>query len=149
MFYAPPQDPFHGIWVPLITPFAGARVDHPALRRLVRHYRRAGVHGLIACGTTAEAAALDAVEQGEVLDTVLAEAGGMPVVMGLAGNNLRQVQTRAREWGARPIAGLLATAPYYIRPSQAGLLDWFGALGRCRAGAAGDLRHSLSHRRDA
>ncbi|ALM85307.1 4-hydroxy-tetrahydrodipicolinate synthase [Bordetella sp. N] len=128
MFYAPPQDPFHGIWVPLITPFAGDRVDHPALRRLVRHYRRAGVHGLIACGTTAEAAALDAAEQGEVLDTVLAEAGGMPVVMGLAGNNLRQVQARAREWGARPIAGLLATAPYYIRPSQAGLLEWFGGL---------------------
>ncbi|OWT74984.1 4-hydroxy-tetrahydrodipicolinate synthase [Achromobacter sp. HZ28] len=120
--------PFHGIWVPLITPFAGQQVDHPALRRLVRHYRRAGVHGLVACGTTAEAAAMDVAEQGEVLDTILAEAGATPVVMGIAGNNLRQVQARAREWGTRPIAGLLATAPYYIRPSQAGLLDWFTAL---------------------
>ncbi|WP_454692348.1 4-hydroxy-tetrahydrodipicolinate synthase [Achromobacter aloeverae] len=128
MFHVQPQDPFHGIWVPLITPFAGHQVDHPALRRLVRHYRRAGVHGLVACGTTAEAAAMDATEQAAVLDTILAESGATPVVMGLAGNNLRQMQARAREWGARPIAGLLATAPYYIRPSQAGLLDWFGAL---------------------
>lgn len=137
MFYARPQNPFHGIWVPLITPFNGRsatapasppQVDHPALRRLVRHYRRAGVHGFVACGTTAEAAAMDPDEQGEVLDTILAEAGATPVVMGIAGNNLRQVQARAREWGTRPIAGLLATAPYYIRPSQAGLLDWFTAL---------------------
>lgn len=137
MFYARPQDPFHGIWVPLITPFTGqsatapassSQVDHPALRRLVRHYRRAGVHGFVACGTTAEAAAMDPAEQGEVLDTILAEAGATPVVMGIAGNNLRQVQARAREWGTRPIAGLLATAPYYIRPSQAGLVDWFTAL---------------------
>ncbi|WP_233234506.1 4-hydroxy-tetrahydrodipicolinate synthase [Bordetella sp. LUAb4] len=132
MFYARPQDPFHGIWVPLITPFVGqpafAQVDHPALRRLVRHYRRAGVHGFVACGTTAEAAAMDVAEQGEVLDTILAEAGATPVVMGLAGNNSAQMQARAREWATRPIAGLLATAPYYIRPSQAGLLDWFTAL---------------------
>lgn len=119
---------FRGIWVPLATPFLNGFVDLPALRRLVRFYRDAGVHGIVACGTTAEAAAMDYAEQSAVLDTVLEEAGSLPVVMGLAGSNQRQAVARAAELSLRPISGLLSPAPAYVRPSQAGLRDWFTAL---------------------
>ncbi|QTN28833.1 4-hydroxy-tetrahydrodipicolinate synthase [Rhodoferax sp. AJA081-3] len=124
----PSSRDFSGLWIPLITPFAGESVDHPALTRLVKHYAAAGVHGFVACGSTGEAAALDKQEQLAVLDTVLAAAGPLPVVMGLSGYHLVQTVAWVKELAQRPIAGLLVPAPHYIRPSQAGLVQWFTAL---------------------
>ncbi|WP_083253880.1 4-hydroxy-tetrahydrodipicolinate synthase [Pandoraea sp. ISTKB] len=123
---------FRGIWLPLITPFtregANTPVDHAALRRLVTHYRHSGIAGFVICGTTGEAAALDDAEQLAVLETVLAHADGLPVIAGLAGNHLGHTLARLDAFNALPLAGVLAPAPYYIRPSQAGLIDWFSTL---------------------
>jgi len=122
------QDVFSGIWLPLVTPFADGEVDYAALRRLVAHYRGSGIAGLVVCGSTGEAAALDEAEQLAVLDAVLEEAGALPVMMGLAGNNVRNVLARLERLNARPLAGLLTPAPYYVRPSQAGIVDYFHML---------------------
>lgn len=119
---------YRGIWLPLVTTFRNDEVDHLALRQLVAHYRASGLAGLVVCGSTGEAAALDEAEQLAVLDTVLAEAGTFPVMMGLAGNNLRHVLSRIGRIGERPLAGILAPAPYYIRPSQEGLKACFRTL---------------------
>lgn len=116
---------FEGIWLPLVTPFVDDAVDHAALRRLVGRYRASGLAGLVVCGSTGEAAALDEAEQQAVLDTVLDAAAGMPVMMGLAGNHIGHVINRLAWLNARPLAGVLAPPPYYVRPSQAGLRDWF------------------------
>lgn len=124
----PSSRDFSGLWIPLITPFTGDTVDHPALSRLVKHYVAAGVHGFVACGSTGEAAALDKDEQLSVLDTVLQAAGALPVVMGLSGYHLAQTVAWVKELARRRIAGLLVPAPHYIRPSQAGLVQWFTAL---------------------
>ncbi|MDB5930289.1 MAG: 4-hydroxy-tetrahydrodipicolinate synthase [Polaromonas sp.] len=119
---------FSGLWLPLITPFRAGAVDHPALARLTRHYRQAGVSGFVACGSTGEAASLDDGEQLAVLDTVLEAADGLPVVMGLSGYHLPQTLAWINALRSRPIAGLLVPAPHYIRPSQAGLIHWFGTI---------------------
>ena len=124
----PSSRDFSGLWIPLITPFAGDAVDHPALTRLVQHYAAAGVNGFVVCGSTGEAAALDKHEQLAVLDTVLAAAGALPVVMGLSGYHLGQTIAWVKELAQRPIAGLLVPPPHYIRPAQAGLVQWFTAL---------------------
>lgn len=119
---------FTGIWVPLITPFSNGQVDHAALRKLVRHYAEAGVSGLVALGTTGEAAALDQLEQRAVVATVLDAAAGLPVIVGLAGNHSGQLREDLLHFSAADIAGLLIPAPYYVRPSQQGLLDHFSSL---------------------
>lgn len=124
-----PPTPFQDLWIPLVTPFtASGAVDHAALAALVRDIGRRGVSGFIACGTTAEAPALDDAEQDAVLDTVLAHAQGLPVVMGLSGYQLAHVLARVHHWSRLPIAGLLVPAPHYIRPSQGGLQHWFEAI---------------------
>jgi 4-hydroxy-tetrahydrodipicolinate synthase len=119
---------FSGLWIPLITPFRDDRVDHFALAQLARRLRKDGVNGLVVCGSTGEAAALDTQEQLDVLATVMQAVPGMPLVMGLSGYHLAQAQAWVRELSALPLAGLLVPAPHYIRPSQAGLLHWFHAL---------------------
>ena len=129
--FSPAQWPsacvFSGLWIPLITPFRQGAVDHPALVRLVQHYRQAGVSGFVVCGSTGEAAALDDSEQLAVLDTVIEASDGLRVVMGLSGYNLQKTLAWTKTVTARPLAGLLLPAPHYIRPSPSGVLHWFEA----------------------
>jgi len=119
---------FKGLWIPLVTPFRNGAVDHKSLAALVRRVRADGVSGLVVCGSTGEAAALDKTEQDAVLATVLEAAQGLPVVMGLSGYHLGHTLERVGELNSQPLAGVLVAAPHYIRPSQAGLQQWFEAI---------------------
>ncbi|TKC88837.1 4-hydroxy-tetrahydrodipicolinate synthase [Trinickia terrae] len=119
---------FSGIWVPLVTPFADGAVDHAALRTLVGRYAEAGVSGLVALGTTGEPAALSEAESDAVLATILEAARELPVLAGVAGNQTAHLLERVARLNELPVAGILVSAPYYIRPSQAGLIEHFTAL---------------------
>lgn len=116
---------FQGIWVPLVTPFRHGEIDFAALPRLLDHLLNAGVAGVVVCGTTGEAAALEHGEQLQLLDAVLERVAPERVAMGLAGNNQAQLLAFQREVLERPLAGLLVPAPYYIRPSQEALVRFF------------------------
>lgn len=119
---------FSGLWIPLVTPFHNHAVDHIALKALVQHLGSQGIAGLVVCGSTGEAAALDDSEQLAVLDTVTDAAPGLPLVMGVSGYHLPQMLDWVRTLNQRNLVGLLVPPPHYIRPSQAGLLDWFTAI---------------------
>lgn len=120
---------FSGLWIALVTPFdADDRVDHGALAALVQRLAGQGVAGFVACGSTGEGAALSPEEQLAVLDTTLTAAQDLPVLMGLNGNRLQAVREQLDAVATRPVAGVLLAAPSYIRPSQEGLLHWFGTL---------------------
>ena len=125
---APTHPRFSGLWIALVTPFKDGAVDHPALAALTTRLCADGVSGFVACGSTGEAAALDKAEQLQVLETVLGAAHGLPVVMGLSGYHLGHVLEQVRALAPYPLAGLLISAPHYIRPSQEGLLHWFRTL---------------------
>lgn len=119
---------FTGIWVPLVTPFRNGNVDVPALQALARRIANTGVSGFVVCGSTGEAAALSLAEQLMVLDAVIESVPDSPVIMGLAGNNLASLANMQKQIQHRSIAGLLVPPPYYIRPSQAGIIDFFRTL---------------------
>ncbi|OYD52314.1 4-hydroxy-tetrahydrodipicolinate synthase [Acidovorax kalamii] len=122
------QPLFSGLWIALVTPFKDGAVDYPALAALTTRLRAQGVSGFVACGSTGEAAALDKAEQLQVLETVLQAAQGLPVVMGVSGYHQGQVLEQVQALARYPVAGLLVSAPHYIRPSQEGLLHWFRTL---------------------
>ena len=125
----PSREPlFSGLWIALVTPFKDGAVDHPALAALTARLRAQGVAGIVACGSTGEAAALDKAEQLQVLETVLQAAQGLRVVMGVSGYHQGQVLEQVQALARYPVAGLLVSAPHYIRPSQEGLLHWFRTL---------------------
>ncbi|OGB20434.1 MAG: 4-hydroxy-tetrahydrodipicolinate synthase [Burkholderiales bacterium RIFCSPLOWO2_02_FULL_57_36] len=119
---------FSGIWVPLITPFQNGDVDIPALQAMTRRMADAGVSGFVVCGSTGEAAALSHSEQLMVLDAVIDAVPDCPVMMGLAGNNMASLASMLKQVQSRPIAGLLVPPPYYIRPSQTGIIAYFRTL---------------------
>ncbi|MBD9663455.1 4-hydroxy-tetrahydrodipicolinate synthase [Variovorax sp. VRV01] len=138
---------FSGLWIPLVTPFRGGAVDHAALSALTRRLAGDGVAGFVVCGSTGEAAALDETEQLAAFDTVQATAEGRPIVMGLSGYHLGKTTAWVRRLAERPLAGLLVPAPHYIRPSQAGLLEWFRAI--ADASAAPVLVYDIPYRTGA
>jgi 4-hydroxy-tetrahydrodipicolinate synthase len=75
-----------GLWVILATPFdPDGAVDHTSLRRQVRMARADGADGLVALGVFGEAASLSLVEQRSVAESVVAEAAGTPVLLGVSG----------------------------------------------------------------
>src|SRR5471030_3145783 len=119
---------FTGIWVPLVTPFHNGEIDFPALQATARNLIAAGISGLVACGTTGEAAALSEDEQLAVLDAVIEVVPDHRVIMGLCDNNIKSLLSRLQRIQDRPIAGLLVPPPYYIRPSQTGLVAYFNAI---------------------
>jgi len=120
---------FEGIWIPLVTPFRQGRLDLESARRLAAHLVGSGIAGLVVCGTTGEAAALDQAEQEQLLSGVLeAVRGRCAVMMGVAGNDTPAVAAAARRLAGLPLAGLLVPAPYYVRPSQEGIRRHFEAV---------------------
>lgn len=63
-----------------------------------------------------------------MLDTVRAAADGLPVVMGLSGSALAPVRERMLRLAGHHPAAFLVSPPSYVRPSQAGLLEYFAVL---------------------
>ncbi|MDI3381103.1 4-hydroxy-tetrahydrodipicolinate synthase [Xenophilus aerolatus] len=125
---SPARPDFSGLWIPLVTPLRNGAVDHPALAALTTRLAAQGIAGFVVCGSTGEAAALDEHERLAVLDTVGSAAPGVPRVMGLGGEHLAHALDSVRRLAGRGLAALLVPAPSYIRPSQAGLAQWFTAI---------------------
>ncbi|MGJ7506897.1 4-hydroxy-tetrahydrodipicolinate synthase family protein [Variovorax sp. GT1P44] len=123
-----PSPDFSGLWIPLVTPFRDGAVDRSALAGLAERLAPTGIAGFVVCGSTGEAASLDSDEQLAALDTVAWAAPAMPRIMGISGYHLGKTLAWTRRLGDRKLAGLLVPAPHYIRPSQAGLTDWFSAI---------------------
>ena len=122
-----------GLWLPLITPFRNGELDEASLRRLVRHYSAGPVDGFILAATSGEGMSLRTDEL-ERLVTVtrseLATAGRrhLPILLGLSGASTTKMLAALDETAGWPIDGYLIASPYYIRPSQRGILQHFTAL---------------------
>ncbi|WP_315701489.1 MULTISPECIES: 4-hydroxy-tetrahydrodipicolinate synthase [unclassified Bradyrhizobium] len=122
----------HGLWLPLITPFRDGELDEPSLRSLVRHYAAKPIDGLILAATSGEGLALSWAERERLVRIVRAELAAtgrtLPICFGLcaaATAELAEALDRTATW---PIDGYLISSPFYVRPSQRGLLQHFLAL---------------------
>jgi 4-hydroxy-tetrahydrodipicolinate synthase len=121
-----------GLWLPLVTPFRDHELDEPSLRRLVRHYAGRQVDGMILAATSGEGFSLGIDELERLVATVraeLAERGRqLPICLGLSGASTAKMLAALDQTAAWPIDGYLISSPYYVRPSQRGLLAHFTAL---------------------
>jgi 4-hydroxy-tetrahydrodipicolinate synthase len=122
----PMRGRFSGVWLPIVTPFVDGEIDYAGYERLVDHYVRAGVSGVIPLGTTGESPTVDETEAETLIErTVAAVDGRVPILVGVSGNDTRKVVKTVKRLERHRIDGLLATCPYYNRPSQDGLREHF------------------------
>ena len=113
----------HGLGVAMVTPFnEQGNVDFPALQRMVEHQIKGGTAFLVVLGTTGETPTLSAAEQRRVVDFVLeVNAGRLPVVVGVTGNNTAELCERIHNWDVSDVAAFLVATPAYNKPGQEGL----------------------------
>jgi 4-hydroxy-tetrahydrodipicolinate synthase len=120
---------FSGVWLPVITPFVDGAIDYPGYERLVDHYVRAGVTGVIPLGTTGESPTIDEDEADALVErTIAAVAGRVPVLVGVGGNNTRKAVKAVCHLDRAGVDGFLSVCPYYNRPSQDGMREHFTRL---------------------
>lgn len=119
-----------GTGVALVTPFkSDLSVDAKALCRLVEHCIEGGADYLVALGTTGESVTLAPHEKRLVMQTVsLANAGQLPLVVGVGGNNTRAVVEELREIDIMDYGAILSVSPAYNKPTQEGIYQHFRAL---------------------
>jgi 4-hydroxy-tetrahydrodipicolinate synthase len=119
----------HGSCVALPTPFRYGTVDFLALEALCHRQIYAGTAALVPCGTTGEAPLLTAAEHRRVVEATVAAAGGrVPVIAGAGSNNTQTAVELARAAEQAGAQALLCVTPYYLKPSQAGLVAHFTAI---------------------
>ncbi len=117
---------FSGVWLPIITPFKSGEIDYAGYERLVDHYVRAGVSGVIPLGTTGESPTIDEAETEALVErTVATVAGRVPILIGVGGNDTRKVVKAVKRLQKHAVQGILSVCPYYNRPSQDGMREHF------------------------
>lgn len=114
----------------MVTPFNDDKsIDYKAVGAIVEHLINNGTSAIVVAGTTGESPTLEDAEKQKLLSTVIATAAGRVKVIAGAGSNstAKTIENckKAQEIGAD---GLLVVAPYYNKPSQAGLLAHFEAV---------------------
>lgn len=120
---------FSGSIPALVTPFRGGAFDADAFARLVDWQVREGSSALVPCGTTGESATLGFDEHYEVIGACIAAADGrVPVIPGCGSNDTATAIRHMKFAKAAGAAAALIVAPYYNRPSQAGIIAHFHAL---------------------
>jgi 4-hydroxy-tetrahydrodipicolinate synthase len=117
---------YAGIWLPLVTPFRDGEVDVSALEALTQRYVESGIAGIVALGTTGEAALLDHRERSVVMQAITETvAGRVPVVAGVGGLDTAAFVDEVHRLEVWEPAGYLVSAPAYLCPDQEGLLWHF------------------------
>jgi 4-hydroxy-tetrahydrodipicolinate synthase len=121
-----PATTLRGLYVPLITPFAAdGSVALDAVERLAQESLDAGAAGLVPLGTTGESPLLDASEKRAVVE-VCARIGrehDAHVIVGVGTNNTATTVSAIESLGGIPgVTHAMVVVPYYVRPSQAGIV---------------------------
>lgn len=114
----------HGSICALVTPFdAREQLDFLALDRLLDWHLASGTHGLVLAGSTGEAALLDDDEYRVLIaHAVQRVSGRIPVIAGIGSPSTRKSVAYARIAAEAGADAVLAVTPYYVRPTQHGLI---------------------------
>jgi 4-hydroxy-tetrahydrodipicolinate synthase len=111
---------------PLITPFRDGEPDLDAYAALVDFQLANGSHGLLVNGTTAEPSTLSVAERNRLVDVAIkAAAGRAPVAVATGSQSLAETRALTEHALAAGADALLIVTPYYIRPPQRGLIEYF------------------------
>jgi 4-hydroxy-tetrahydrodipicolinate synthase len=121
---------FTGTHTALVTPFTkDGKVDEPRLSQIVEQQIAAGIDGLVPCGTTGESPTLSHEEHNHVIELVVRFAAKRCKVIAGTGSNSTDEAIFMTQYAKKVGADAsLQVAPYYNKPSQAGLYAHFRAI---------------------
>lgn len=121
-----------GIFPALPTPVGPDRhPDFDALRALVEHNLAHGAAGLVPMGGTGEYTAFSPEDRAAVVrHTVEASAGRVPVIPGVLSPGYAEAVAAGESFRLAGADGLMVITPFYVVPTQEGLLEYFRSYAR-------------------
>jgi 4-hydroxy-tetrahydrodipicolinate synthase len=119
-------DKLRGSIPPLVTPLSNGKIDERAYARLVDFQITQGSHGVLINGTTSEPSTLTVAERNRLVDVALETARHrVPVIASTGSQSLAETQALTTHAARAGADALLIVTPYYIRPPQRGLIEFF------------------------
>ena len=111
---------------PLITPFRNGEIDLEGYAGLVNFQVEQGSHGILVNGTTSEPSTLTIEERNRLIDVAMETvAGRIPVIAATGSQSLAETQVLTAHAVAAGVNALLIVTPYYIKPPQRGLIEYY------------------------
>ena len=130
IFFMSLRTQLQGTGVALVTPFkANTEVDLDALGKLIDFTIANGVEYLISLGTTGETPTLDSEEKADIIHYTYEKVNGrVPVIVGVGGNNTREVMENLQSYPLDKAIAVLSASPYYNKPSQEGIFQHYSNI---------------------
>jgi 4-hydroxy-tetrahydrodipicolinate synthase len=122
-----------GIFTAIVTPFTAdtSALDLKSLGALIERQISEGVRGVVACGSSGEAATLTDDEYLEVVKFVRAQTKGkIPCVAGISVSATAKAVGMAKAIREIGCDGILVATPPYNKPSQVGISEHLRAIRR-------------------
>jgi 4-hydroxy-tetrahydrodipicolinate synthase len=111
---------------PVVTPIRNGEIDYAAYAGLVEFQVAEGSHGVLVNGTTAEPSTLTIEERNRLVDIAMETANGrVPVVAATGSQSLAETEVLTQHAVSAGVDALLIVTPYYIRPPQRGLIEYY------------------------
>lgn len=125
------DDFLRGSMPPLMTPFNDGKVDLESFARLIEFQLANGTHGILVNGTTAEPSTLTTEERNLLVHTAIEVVRKRIPVVAATGSQSFEETVQLTQYAAKAGAdALLVVTPYYIRPPQRAVVQYFVELGR-------------------
>lgn len=121
------REQLKGTGVAIVTPFsANESVDYDALGRLVDFIIGNGVEYIVSLGTTGETPTLEKQEKLDLVNFTFEKVNGrVPVVVGIGGNNTKEIVENVESYPLERAVAVLSACPYYNKPSQEGIFQHY------------------------
>ncbi|HNP35481.1 MAG TPA: 4-hydroxy-tetrahydrodipicolinate synthase [Woeseiaceae bacterium] len=119
-------DRLKGSMPPVATPIRNGNIDYGAYAGLVEFQVAEGSHGILVNGTTSEPSTLTMAERNRLVDIAIKTAAGrVPVVAATGSQSLAETEELTAHAIKAGADALLIVTPYYIRPPQRGLVEYY------------------------
>ncbi len=116
-----------GTGVAIVTPFhREGSIDFKSFEKLIDYQVSKGIEYIVFLGTTGESVTLNEDEKAAVLHCGLEIVDGrIPVVVGMGGNNTRQIVQHIKNADFTGITAILSVSPYYNKPQPKGIFNHY------------------------
>ena len=135
------RDKFTGTGIAIVTPFqhdarlndtvGQGEIDWESFRKLINFWIEGRVEYLVVLGTTGESATIHGDEKQQVVSFVKeTNAGRLPLVAGIGGNDTHEVLEAFRNFDLSGYDAILSVSPYYNKPNQEGIFQHYKILNK-------------------
>ena len=121
---------FKGTGVAIVTPFhREGSLDFKSFEALIEYHIKGGVEYIVFMGTTGESVTLNGDEKNAIINFgVEIVDNRVPVVIGIGGNNTRQIISDINHTDFSGVTAILSVSPYYNKPQQKGIFNHYRAI---------------------